>query len=311
MRFPSLAFLPVLIIGLFLLLPAGCVDKKGMVNPITTVENAGDINDNDIPYEIADAVMFSNYFMTGTDAFDDHATASISKSDVNGDGSLLDLADLVYLVRVITGDANPIQKPYPDSPLQLTLMGSTVSYDSPVDLGAVFLRFGVEGEIGPPILEAGAEAMDFKYHLDGDRLRILIYNIGTELIEVGDHDLVTITGDITLLGAKAATYDGYPIGSFVISNHAALFELGQNYPNPFSASTTISLSLPEASDWKITIRDDNGNFVIEFSGYAEAGRLDIVWDGTDAIGDPVEDGVYFYKATVGGQTITKSMILER
>jgi len=65
------------------------------------IDAVGDININNIPYEIADAVMFTNYFVNGIDAFGDHPEGSIAASDTNKDGITLSVADLVYLIRVI------------------------------------------------------------------------------------------------------------------------------------------------------------------------------------------------------------------
>ena len=309
MRQSTLKILTLVIVGAFILLFAGCVDKKGILKPIITAENAGDINDNDIANEIADAVMFSNYFMTGTAAFGDHITASVSASDVNGDGKFLGVADLVYLVRVVTGDASLYPKPVPETPVVFSHEGSTISYLSPVNLGATFLIFDIEGEIGTPSLGDGAVNMDLKYQVNGDRLNVLIYNIGTEEIEAGENTLLTVPGNSHLLAAEAASYDGFPLKSEIRDKVFSFSVI--NYPNPFSTSTTIALSLPTASEYVISIWDVDGDFVIEYSGYAEAGVLNIVWDGTDSDGDPVPNGVYFYKVTVGDQTVTRWMVLQR
>jgi hypothetical protein len=54
-----------------------------------TINGRGDINMNGLAYEIADAVMFSNYFIQGLAAFGDHAEGSTANSDVNEDGKPL------------------------------------------------------------------------------------------------------------------------------------------------------------------------------------------------------------------------------
>jgi hypothetical protein len=63
------------------------------------IDATGDININGIPYEIADAVMYTRYFVEGLTAFGAHVEASIAASDVNADGITLSVADLVYLIR--------------------------------------------------------------------------------------------------------------------------------------------------------------------------------------------------------------------
>jgi hypothetical protein len=67
----------------------------------------GDINDNGIPAEISDVVMLTNYFTMGMYAFGNHQDFSVAMSDVNSDGTVLTIADLVYLMRLALGDFGP------------------------------------------------------------------------------------------------------------------------------------------------------------------------------------------------------------
>ncbi|MBD3402152.1 hypothetical protein GF420_04600, partial [candidate division GN15 bacterium] len=82
------------------------------------IDDRGDINQDGLAYTIADAVIFTNYFIFGNQAFVDldvdfPIEAATAASDVNADGLTLTVADLVYLIRVIVGDAVP----YPNSPI--------------------------------------------------------------------------------------------------------------------------------------------------------------------------------------------------
>jgi len=64
----------------------------------------GDVNVNEYPYEIADAVLFANYFIYGIDVFmtDPYwRDIQINATDVNWDGITLSISDLVYLIRII------------------------------------------------------------------------------------------------------------------------------------------------------------------------------------------------------------------
>lgn len=67
----------------------------------------GDINLDGVAYTIADAVLFVNYFIWGLPAFIINLEQQIEATDTNCDGIVLSVADLVYLIRVITGDAVP------------------------------------------------------------------------------------------------------------------------------------------------------------------------------------------------------------
>jgi hypothetical protein len=272
-----------------------------------SIDKRGDINVNGVANEIADAVMFTNYFISGLSAFGNHVESSIASSDVNADGLALSVADLVYLVRVIIGDANPYPKPIPETPVTISARGGAVTYDSPVDIGAALLTFQVNGDVGRPQLGNGASTMDMKYAVEGNEMRVLVYNIGPEMIAAGENELVRITGNVELIGAEVATYDGFGIDALV-RNLPQTFSV-TNYPNPFNPSTKICLALPEASAWTVKIYNVAGQLVNEFSDYSEAGTVEVMWNGTDNSGSAVASGIYFYKAQAGQYTATRKMIL--
>jgi hypothetical protein len=279
-----------------------------------SIDARGDVNVNGVPNEVADAVMLTNYFISGLSAFGDHIEASIAASDVNADGITLSVADIVYLMRVITGDAPPYPKPIPTGDFDVTTLvaddNMTVSYNSSDRAGAVLLIFNFEGSVGNPTAVSGAAGMDIKYGIDGNELRVLVYSLGTEGVASGQHDLLTIPveGTMTLIGVEAADYFGTVMN---VSTRVmpAKFVLSQNRPNPFNPTTTINLSLPAASDWTLVVYNIAGQMIREFSGYDEAGTVDITWDGTDNNGAKVASGIYLYKATAGGFSETRKMVL--
>ena len=69
------------------------------------------------------------------------------------------------------------------------------------------------------------------------------------------------------------------------------FALGQNYPNPFNANTVISID-GEVHSGKLAIYDIAGRMVRSFPLSEET--RSITWDGTDASGETVASGTYFY-----------------
>jgi len=77
-----------------------------------------------------------------------------------------------------------------------------------------------------------------------------------------------------------------------------------NYPNPFNPTTTISFSLGEKSDYKLTIYNVTGQVVRTFEGNADAGEQAVVWDASSN-----SSGVYFYKLEAGDHSATKKMVL--
>ena len=89
-----------------------------------------------------------------------------------------------------------------------------------------------------------------------------------------------------------------------VENVPAQFSVNA-YPNPFNAQTTISYSLPEASNISIEIFDITGRKVSSlFDGRQEAGTHSVTWD----VGQDVT-GVYFYKIKTADFTETKKCVL--
>lgn len=282
--------------------------------PSDEIDDRGDINMNGIPYEIADAVMFTKFFIDGLDAFGAHPEASIAASEVNADGVVLTVADLVYMIRVITGDALPYPKPLPGAAAEITTMVSageiTVQTIADIPIGAILLIYNIEGVIGEPVIGQGAAGMDIEYSFDGNQLRLLIYNIGTESVAAGKNILATIPidGAAQLADVEIADYNGSPIQTttrLVPSD----YDLSQNYPNPFNPTTTLILSLPQESDWTIAIYNIAGQLINEYHGHSAAGDVRVDWDGTDANGNTVASGIYLYKAKAGIFTATRKMVL--
>ena len=87
------------------------------------------------------------------------------------------------------------------------------------------------------------------------------------------------------------------IGNLKIDARALVpdvFDLKQNYPNPFKASTTIEYDVPEAQQIVIRIFNVRGHLVRTLVEEEQSpGYKLIVWDGTNDDGDQVSSGVYF------------------
>lgn len=89
------------------------------------------------------------------------------------------------------------------------------------------------------------------------------------------------------------------------------FSLKQNYPNPFSSSTTIKFEVPKKTNVNLEIYDFLGKKVavlIEGKSY-EAGNYSVVWDGLNYNGEVASNGVYFYKLSTSEFTKSLNMVL--
>jgi hypothetical protein len=82
------------------------------------------------------------------------------------------------------------------------------------------------------------------------------------------------------------------------------FALAQNYPNPFNPSTVISFYMPTKSDYTLSVFNVLGQHLETFSGSAEAGVHEILWDGSQQA-----SGLYLYRFEAGDFLSTKKMIM--
>jgi hypothetical protein len=88
--------------------------------------------------------------------------------------------------------------------------------------------------------------------------------------------------------------------------------LAQNRPNPFSPATEIRYGLPKTGRVELTVYNVSGQVVKTLlDGDQPAGNWRVAWDGTDARGHRVADGVYFYSLKSGGRSLTKRMVVLR
>jgi hypothetical protein len=255
-----------------------------------SIDARGDLNLNEIGYEIADAVLFSNYFVYGIGVFTKNVEGQIAASDVNADGIALSVADLVYLIRVVVGDALPYPKLAPVQAAYTVSANGTVNVEG--TMGAAFIV--AEGNVVPNL---HANNMEMLYNYDGQNTRILVYSLEAGQSFTGD--FVTVNGEIASI--ELATYDGAPVAADLVMPTA--FALNQNYPNPFNPTTTLSFDLPVASNYTLTIYNVTGQEVATFSGY-EVGEVNVEWNASNQA-----SGIYFYRLDADNFTATKKMVL--
>lgn len=109
---------------------------------------------------------------------------------------------------------------------------------------------------------------------------------------------------------------GRKVQSVVHEDHSASlpddFVLGQNYPNPFNSGTVIHFSLPVSGHVSLRLYDLLGQEVLRLSeGQRAAGSYRVFWDGTDAGGQPLATGAYYYRLLAGEQVHTQRLLLLR
>ncbi|MBD3257904.1 T9SS type A sorting domain-containing protein [candidate division GN15 bacterium] len=255
-----------------------------------SIDAVGDINLNGISYEVADAVMLTNYFIEGLSAFGTHVDGSIAASDANKDGNPLTVADLVYIIRVVIGDAVPYDK--------LDVVHATYAYEDNVlsidrEMGAVYAVF--EGVVDVDLL---ANNMEIRTGVRDGNTHVVVYPDAINATFQGEF----LRANGRLIGSpEFATYDGATVAA---KNVPRTFRVEQNYPNPFNPSTNISFALPTAGEWTIEIFNVTGQVVETFDGVSEAGIVNVEWNAND-----LASGVYFYRVAYQNHSKTMKAIL--
>ncbi|MCK4358136.1 MAG: immune inhibitor A [Candidatus Cloacimonetes bacterium] len=140
----------------------------------------------------------------------------------------------------------------------------------------------------------------------------IILTVDTDGLDLGDYyaDVIVNT-------------DNPDIGQTVIPVHLELgvgvdeiqilsTKLNQNYPNPFSSSTTVSFYLCHrgTEDAEIRIYNIKGQLVKQLKLQKAKGKNNIIWDGKDENGNQVSSGLYFYQLKIEDEIIdTKKCLL--
>jgi len=256
-----------------------------------SIDARGDINLNNVAHEVADAVLFTNYFVYGLGVFTVNVDGQIAATDVNADGITLSVADLVHLIRVIVGDADPYFKFGTPAKVNYVHAENGVMTVDGAQIGAAFVV--AEGEVIPQLK---ADGMEMRYNFDGNNTRILVYSLEANSFS---GEFLNVDGNI--LSIELATADGNQVNAKLIPDN---FSLAQNYPNPFNPATSIPFSLPQNSDYTLTIFNVSGQTIATFEGAEQAGEVVVEWDATN-----LASGIYFYRLDAGTFSQTKKMVL--
>jgi hypothetical protein len=91
-----------------------------------------------------------------------------------------------------------------------------------------------------------------------------------------------------------------------------VFALAQSYPNPARTSTTIKFALPEATTAELEVYDLSGRRVATlYSGAADAGEREVVWNLAAADGSAVAPGVYIYRLRANNDVAARRLVVAR
>lgn len=150
------------------------------------------------------------------------------------------------------------------------------------------------------------------------------FNITTHTPEPGNVSAVTewmltglLPGNYTwTLCVIDAAYIGSPVatGQFSMGTTSAddisadlplAYYLGQNYPNPFTRSTTVSYSIPREGKVTLSVYNIRGEVVTTLiNGTTEPGNYQVMIDATN-----LKSGVYYYRLQAGDVLLVKKMVI--
>jgi hypothetical protein len=155
---------------------------------------------------------------------------------------------------------------------------------------------GVNGNIGMDPLFCDGASGDFRLHEDSPCAPFSSPNPECDLIgawPVG-------------CGPSAVSEDGI---------HLATMYLAPGAPNPSGSTTRIEYVVPSHRDGRpvtLNVHDVAGRKILGLvDGNQPSGRYSLTWDGTDQVGQSVASGVYFYRLTVGRESIARQVTLMR
>jgi len=301
--------------------------KNGYVLILNPGMLLGDLNLNGIPFEVGDAVVFSN-FLIDPNKYPFNEQQKLN-SDINEDGICCSLADFIELLKHILEGKNPVLEKLlaqSDSKTQVYIKTSSSAIDfyvdSKVPVGGALLVIGHSGiDFETPILSSEAEGMTLLRKDYSEELRLLIYSPTARYIEPGRRKILTIPivegdGNINIEVHKASISDN--LGN-LMDVQVSLeednkevpsgFSLLQNYPNPFNPQTNISFTLPEEGEVNLKIYNLKGQLVkVMVNRRLESGLHTFIWDGKDNSGKDLPSGIYFYKLTADKYSKAMKMI---
>ncbi len=256
------------------------------INCVDIEDSHGDLNLNEIINELSDVELFSDYFMTGLRAFIINTKSQTATSDVNHDGKTLTVADFVYLIKIINGNALPYPKLKPDT-AQIKHTNGILSVDK--EMGAALIV--LEGNDFATLIVNNMEIMS---NFDGTNTQVLIYSL----------DGNTFSGEFLNVNSNVVSVEfGSTEGTTVALKH---LKLGANYPNPFADITTIPFYLMNQAKVTFIITTNDGQIVYTQSEYFQAGENTFTFDGSTQL-----EGIYRYTIIVNGFEENKSMNLTR
>jgi cyclomaltodextrinase len=230
------------------------------------------------------------------------------KKDTNGDGSVTS-ADVSDFVRVSStnGDVYAFTRPYQDQNGLTVVNIAETDQQTVLNLtGTTMLAF--QGGLQP-----------------GEQVYLNNLYANTR-VQVAAEELDSLVVSLPAFGSAIYTVSRTP-DSLVIPNPIVdvrpdeslpeVYDLEQNFPNPFNPTTVIRFQLARAGAASLKVYDILGREVVTLvEKELTAGTHDVTWNGRNAAGTDVGTGVYFYRLEAAGDNgqhivFTRKLVLVR
>ncbi len=203
------------------------------------------------------------------------------EADVNGDG-VVDLSDLVFVAKNFG---------------QIGFNAADVNGDAVVDIADLLIVAGAMDEVAVAPIATNRNLYNTLTSTEVQKWLLQTHQLNS--IDVTTQKGILFLEQLLIALAPQKT---------------ALFH---NYPNPFNPETWIPYQLSESSVVTIEIYSSGGQLIRTLDlGEKSAGLYQnkdsaAHWDGKNEIGEPVANGVYFYKLTAGSHSATRRMVIRK
>ncbi len=304
----------------------------------------GDINLNNMVYEIGDMITFISH-LSGETSFTPRQTAN---SDCNRDGVAATVSDLVYMLNVINGEPDTLlySPGMPIEPYQLTEIYTIYAPDrlKILDNNYIIHIFLIAEEplngflislktpdfissVGDVALGSnGNDKIVLNSRSNNDNLNIIGCCQGDALSSTGKiHLQIPVTSNVCFTKSDlSVTFKDFSdeVGNMINAEFEVQIEelntIAINtteeedissdvsiYPNPFNSRVNISYALSQQSLVSVEVFDILGRKVkVLKDGYENAGVQHVSWDGRNSSGRIVSSGMYFCKLRLNSQEQT-------
>ncbi len=165
------------------------------------------------------------------------------------------------------------------------------------------------GEDGPINVTTFSEAMWQSYF--GVTSRFVLEDNGTYTVPMSYQAMTTPFDPALPVQYKYITDFTIDDADFILTNvrekeNVNITSVSQNYPNPFSQTSRITVALEKKASLNLVVTNLLGQQVMKIErGDVPAGSHEFIIDGSK-----LSNGVYFYTVNAGEESVTRKMIVE-